>query len=186
LLIGDISLKKTVLGQDIFFHTVVLCIFAKKDKMGDSAAGLIQIMLAPGLMISACGLLLLGMNNKYSLIVNRIRLLNEERRTFKYEKEHLQGLNKRHLSIDLQIEKLSSRIVLVRNAVFSYSLAVAFFIVSSLMIGFNKVSDPSNLNWLVIIIFLIGMIFVFAGIIFAAIEVWRGYQIVKIEVEDQS
>ncbi len=41
---------------------------------------LIQGMLAPGLMISACGLLLLGMNNKYSLVVNRIRLLNEEKR----------------------------------------------------------------------------------------------------------
>ena len=41
---------------------------------------LIQGMLAPGLMISGCGLLLLGMNNKYSLVVNRIRLLNEEKR----------------------------------------------------------------------------------------------------------
>ena len=40
--------------------------------------GLIQGMLAPGLMISACGLLLLGMNSKYSLVVNRIRLLNED------------------------------------------------------------------------------------------------------------
>ncbi len=154
--------------------------------MNDSASGLIQIMLAPGLMISACGLLLLGMNNKYSLVVNRIRLLNEERRKFKYEKESIKNLKKRHKSIDLQIEKLYHRMVLVRNAVFSYSLAVAFFIVSSLLIGFNKISTPSDLNWLVIIIFLIGMVFVFAGIIFAAIEVWRGYQIVKIEMEDKS
>ena len=44
---------------------------------------LIQFMLAPAVMISACGLLLLGINNKYSLVVNRIRLLNEERRKFK-------------------------------------------------------------------------------------------------------
>ncbi|MBK8662785.1 MAG: DUF2721 domain-containing protein [Ignavibacteriales bacterium] len=40
---------------------------------------LIQAMLAPGIMISACGLLILGMNNKYSLVVNRIRTLNEEK-----------------------------------------------------------------------------------------------------------
>ena len=40
----------------------------------------IQLMLAPGIMISACGLLILGINNKYSMVVNRIRLLNEERR----------------------------------------------------------------------------------------------------------
>lgn len=44
-----------------------------------SIVEVIQLMLAPGLMISACGLLLLGMNNKYSLVVNRIRLLNEEK-----------------------------------------------------------------------------------------------------------
>jgi len=40
----------------------------------------IQLMLAPAVMISACGLLLLGINNKHSSITNRIRLLNEERR----------------------------------------------------------------------------------------------------------
>ena len=154
--------------------------------MIDSASGLIQIMLAPGLMISACGLLLLGMNNKYSLVVNRIRLLNEERRTFRYEKDNEKKLKKRHKSIGLQIEKLHERIVLVRNAVFSYSIAVAFFIVASLMIGINKISNPAYLNWLVIVIFLIGMIFVFVGIIYAAIEVWRGYLIVKIEIEDNS
>ncbi|MBK8662836.1 MAG: DUF2721 domain-containing protein [Ignavibacteriales bacterium] len=48
----------------------------------DQVASLIQAMLAPGIMISACGLLILGMNNKYSLVVNRIRTLNEEKRKF--------------------------------------------------------------------------------------------------------
>ncbi len=153
--------------------------------MFDSPSGLIQIMLAPGLMISACGLLLLGMNNKYSLVVNRIRLLNEERRKFIYAAEIEKQAKPRHKSVDLQIEKLNARMALIRNAVFSYSIAVAFFIISSLMIGINKISNPANLDWLVIIFFLIGMIFVLAGIIFAAIEVWRGYQIVRIEIEDR-
>jgi len=40
----------------------------------------IQLMLAPGLMISACGLLLLGINNKYSIVINRIKVLNKEKR----------------------------------------------------------------------------------------------------------
>ena len=76
----------------------------------NSIIQVIQLMLAPGLMISACGLLLLGMNNKYSLVVNRIRRLNEERRRvlgkagdreFSYEE------NVRLESISLQIEKLT-------------------------------------------------------------------------------
>ena len=37
----------------------------------------IQAILAPALGISAVGLLLLGLTNRYSNIVNRIRLLND-------------------------------------------------------------------------------------------------------------
>lgn len=152
----------------------------------DSASSLIQTMLAPGLMISACGLLLLGMNNKYSLVVNRIRLLNEERRKFRYEKQKDDSLAIRHQSVDDQIIRLKYRMALIRNAVFSYSLAVAFFIISSVLIGLNKVTDTGEINWLVISSFLIGMLFVFTGIIFAAIEVWKGYKIVSIEISDRS
>ena len=151
-----------------------------------SPSELIQIMLAPGLMISACGLLLLGMNNKYSLVVNRIRLLNEERRKILYE-ESERGKNKRyHKSIDTQVMKLSYRVALVRNAVFSYSLAVAFFIIASLMIGINQLTSGTGFGWAVISMFLVGMIFVLAGIIFASLEVWKGYKIVQIEIKDVS
>ncbi|MCB8999967.1 MAG: DUF2721 domain-containing protein [Bacteroidales bacterium] len=143
-------------------------------------------MLAPGLMISACGLLLLGMNNKYSLVVNRIRLLNEERRRLRYEEEEKTNRKKRHKSIDLQIKKLNYRIILVRNAVFSYSLAVAFFILASLMIGLNQMDTLTDMNWAVLIFFLSGMLSVLVGIIFAAIEVWKGYKIVEIEIRDIS
>ena len=40
----------------------------------------ISDMLAPAVMLSACGLFLLGLQNKYSNIINRIRELNEEKR----------------------------------------------------------------------------------------------------------
>lgn len=149
----------------------------------NSASGLIQIMLAPGIMISACGLLLLGMNNKYSLVVNRIRLLKEELRKSKHD---ILGNELYHSSVGLQVKKLFYRISLIRNAVFSYSVAVAFFILTSLLIGFNNIASTVSFNSLVIISFLIGMAFVLTGVIFAAIEVWKGYKIVKIEIEDLS
>jgi hypothetical protein len=154
--------------------------------MFESASDLIQTMLAPGIMISACGLLLLGMNNKYSLVVNRIRLLNAERRKILIENTGDGKFKKHHISIDAQIEQLAFRVILVRNAVFSYSLAVAFFIVASLLIGLNQLSGKPGLGWAVIIMFLTGMIFVFAGVVFAAIETWKGYKIIKIEIGDLS
>jgi hypothetical protein len=154
--------------------------------MYDSVSNLIQLMLAPGLMISACGLLLLGMNNKYSLVVNRIRLLNEERRKMRYEPIRIENFEQRHKSIDTQISRLIARVSLVRNAVFSYSLAVACFIISSLLIGYILILEKTGYNWLIITIFLSGMIFVLIGVLFAAIEVWKGFSIVRIEIEDVS
>jgi hypothetical protein len=145
---------------------------------------LIQGMLAPGLMISACGLLMLGMNNKYSLVVNRIRLLNEEKRKI-FHQETIDEIDSNRLSnIELQISHLIERISLVRNAVFSYSLAVALFIVSSVLIGVTISQRTPGFDWLIVGFFYAGMFAVFLGIVFAAIEVWKGYRIVKIEISE--
>lgn len=152
--------------------------------MQTSIVQLIQGMLAPGLMISACGLLLLGMNNKYSLVVNRIRLLNEEKRKI-FHLEHMDENDSSRLSnIELQISHLISRISLVRMAVFSYSIAVALFIVSSVLIGLTINKNTPAFDWLIVSFFYAGMLAVFTGIIFAAIEVWKGYRIVKIEISE--
>jgi Protein of unknown function (DUF2721) len=145
----------------------------------------IQLMLAPGLMISACGLLLLGMNNKYSLVVNRVRLLNEERRKvlnkstakdFNYEE------NVRIESISLQLEKLTLRVKLVRNAVLAYTIAVALFVVTSLLIGIQYFATL-DLNIVVTVFFLIGMLSVLAGVLYAASETREGFKIIQLEVK---
>ena len=152
--------------------------------METSIVQLIQGMLAPGLMISACGLLLLGMNNKYSLVVNRIRLLNEEKRKI-FQQANIDDIDSNRLSnIELQISHLIGRISLVRNAVFGYSLAVALFIVSSVLIGVTIKKNTPGFDWLIVAFFYAGMFAVFVGIVFAAIEVWKGYRIVKIEISE--
>ncbi len=152
--------------------------------METSIVQLIQGMLAPGLMISACGLLLLGMNNKYSLVVNRIRLLNEEKRKVFHQEKIDENDSNRLSNLELQISHLIERISLVRNAVFSYSLAVALFIVSSVLIGLTFNKSASAFDWLIVAFFYAAMFAVFVGIVFAAIEVWKGYRIVKIEISE--
>ncbi|MHB8579505.1 MAG: DUF2721 domain-containing protein [Ignavibacteriaceae bacterium] len=150
-----------------------------------SIVQMIQLMLAPGIMISACGLLLLGMNNKYSLVVNRIRLLNEERRKISKntnDKEFNYHENIRLESLSLQISALDIRVRLVRNAVLSYTVAVAFFVLTSLFIGLQYTSSIQNVNHLITFLFLAGMVLVLAGVIFAAYETIRGYEIVHLDV----
>lgn len=148
---------------------------------------IIQSMLAPGIMISACGLLILGMNNKYSIVVNRIRVLDEEKRKLKQQVEE-KSINifqeKRLNSINIQTSKLAFRIKLVRNAVIYYSIAVAFFILTCLTIGLNFMLGEINISGLVTILFLAGMLSVFSGIIYACLEVIKGYQIINIEIRE--
>lgn len=144
-------------------------------------------MLAPGIMISACGLLLLGMNNKYSLVVNRIRLLNEERRKTIHktteEKDFNYQENQRLQSISMQISRLVYRVGLVRNAVLCYTVAVALFVLTSLSIGFGFLLELTKLNTIVTVLFLLGMVSVLCGVIFAAYETYKGYEIVNFEVK---
>lgn len=151
-----------------------------------SIVQIIQAMLAPGLMISACGLLLLGMNNKYSLIVNRIRQMNEEKRRFmikagdtalSYDDEV------RLKSIAHQLEELATRLFFVRNAVLSYSIAVALFVLASMFIGVGFVLQNRTLEMIVLFVFSLGMLLVLSGVIFAALESKKGYDIVKYEIK---
>jgi hypothetical protein len=153
-----------------------------------SIVQIIQLMLAPGIMISACGLLLLGMNNKYSLVVNRIRTLNEERRRALHKlAEHELSLqeNVRFESITKQLERLTYRVGLVRNAVLFYTIAVALFVLTSLLIGIGYLFDITRMNSFITVLFLLGMLSVLVGVLFAAYETYKGYEIVKYEVESE-
>jgi hypothetical protein len=152
-----------------------------------NSVNLIQSMLAPGLMISACGLLLLGIHNKYGLVVNRIRTLEEEKRRLisTHRKDGLDADQKVRLnSIHMQVEKFEYRVKLVRNTVFFYTLAVAMFVLSSLAIGFDLLANIHGFQTFALILFLLGMTSVLVAIIHAAREVWKGYAIVKIEVKE--
>lgn len=146
-----------------------------------TAITVIQAMLAPGLMISACGLLILGMNNKYSMVVGRIRLLNEERRRLEAS-QALDDMQRARLeSIAFQLEELLHRLRMVRNAAISYLSAAALFILSSLFIGLRMLAGWPEAAAL--ILFIAGVLAVLAGVFCAVREAWLGYRIVLAETQ---
>jgi hypothetical protein len=152
----------------------------------ESIVSIIQAMLAPGIMISACGLLLLGMNNKYSIVVGRIRALNDEKRKL-ISPSKLENLNpykeKRLENINVQINFFANRVVLIKKAVTSYYIAVGLYILASLLIGVNFLSDQPVIPISALIAFLAGMISVVFGVYYAAQEIKNGLEIVKVEIE---
>jgi hypothetical protein len=150
-----------------------------------SAIQAIQAMLAPAVGISAVGLLLLGLNNRYSTIINRIRLLNDEKR--KYHRQIVENVeltytdNARYHSISSQGKELLIRSRLVRNAILSLQTAVGLFVLASAAIGVNLFSTSEALRALPLLLFIVGMFSVFVGVVFAGREVYRSYKIVLIE-----
>lgn len=151
-----------------------------------NAVSIIQLMLAPAVMINACGLLLLGMNNRYSLVANRIRLLNEEKRRLLLkigEKPLTTDDNVRLASIAKQIDALVYRVKLVRNSVLSLASAVAIFVLTSILLGISTILSIDKLNYFIIISFLLGMVLVLVSAFYAGLESKKGYDIIKFEVQ---
>jgi len=147
----------------------------------------IQAILAPALGISATGLLLLSLFNRYSSMVNRIRLLNAEKRKYLdivLEKDELPYTeNIRLMSIVNQIKNLLFRSKLDRNAILSIQTAIILFVLTSVIIGINVFFSNNFAETLALLLFLTGMIFVLVGIIFAAWEIHNSYKIAELEVK---
>ncbi len=139
-----------------------------------NALSFIHAMVAPSVVISACGLLLLGMNNKYSLVVNRIRLLNAEYRSEECSSE-------RRECIRIQIPELQKRMKLIKNAVWLYTLSVIFTVVAMILIAISELWDM-ELFYPVIVTFSVAVLFILVGSINAAQETRLGYKIIT-EIE---
>jgi hypothetical protein len=158
------------------------------DRQFGFAVQAIQAILAPAIMVSACGLRLLGLLNRYTVIMSRIRALNEERRRLmrsttppaEAQREEITRLAR----VIRQLDDLVDRVRLLRNAVMSQVVAVGCFVLSSLLIGL-RVAGP---GWLTLVhplpVFVTGMAVLFAGVVFEGTDVLRAYRTIRLEVGD--
>ena len=139
----------------------------------------IQLILAPGVMIGACGLLLLGISNKFTSCnqsypdIDRRKtkvIFNAAERNFHPSEIH------RIESITRQVAGLLERASLIRNSVFCYLCAVGLFVVTSLLIGADYFVPILLLRYLILGMFLGGMVVVFVGVIFGVLDTTKGIQ----------
>jgi hypothetical protein len=146
----------------------------------------IQAMLAPAVGISAVGLLLLALMNRYSTLVNRIRLLNEEKRRFMKLLADQEELNytdqTRYMSVVNQGKELLLRSTYLRNAILFMQSAIGLFVLTSALIGVNMFVTTEALRDAMLITFIIGMIGVLVGILYSAKDVTRSLRSVLLEI----
>ena len=145
--------------------------------MPASLLGLVQSMVTPAVMISACGLLLLSISNKLGRIVDRIRELNSEDRGLSAEVDSV-----RRLSIRNQLEFLLRRALLLRNACGLMYLAVAVFALASLCVGLSGVAHVFEV--LMLVLFVLGLATVVWAGILAYLEIRLSHQAVTEEIEE--
>ena len=141
-------------------------------------------MLVPGIMIVATSILIFSMNSKYSMVVNRIRLLKEERGTIIKQSNSNKEELKRRNNIELQLHHLIRRISMVRITIVSYSSAILLFAVSCVLLGIRSNFDINEYFWVTIGFFFGGLLGIINGMVFSVIEMFKGYRIVHIEISE--
>ncbi|GAB4400151.1 MAG: hypothetical protein Kow00123_07760 [Anaerolineales bacterium] len=149
----------------------------------EEAARAIQTILAPAVMISACGLLLLGMQNRYGRINDRMRALARERLDL-LPKRGDPVADVRLDAIERQMPDLLLRVRIQRNAVYSLFAAVVVFVADAFVIAASLFLATAMLNMAALAVFLMGMVLVLAGTVLAAQEIAISARAVVLEVEE--
>jgi uncharacterized membrane protein YciS (DUF1049 family) len=139
--------------------------------------GLVQSMVTPAVMISACGLLLLSTSNKLARIVDRIRELNSEDRGLAADVDGV-----RRLSIRNQIDLLLRRALLLRNACGLLYLAVAVFALTSLCVGLSRTAYLFEV--LMLVLFVLGLATVVWAGILAYLEIRLSHHAIAEEIKE--
>jgi hypothetical protein len=144
----------------------------------------------PIIVISACGLLCLGFYNRLSGLVARLRLFHRER--LKEQKElgrqrasaqpapaaatmHQEMLQ----AMEVQTTDIMNRARLIRQALSCFLLSIACLSICSLLLGLSVLWP--RLIIACVVFFIVGMMLLVAGVIFAMRELHQALQPVELE-----
>lgn len=149
-----------------------------------TAGKTIQLILAPVVMVTACGILLTGMLAHYSSINDRIRALAAERLglVLLAPTEGHEALARERLTeIDHQVPMLIHRHRLVHHGILLGYTAVVTLVVCMFVIGAAALADSSTLGTIALFVFLAGTACLMVGTGFVAVEVRASHTSVAYE-----
>ena len=143
----------------------------------------IGLILAPVVMITACGLILNGLLARYASIGDRLRLVNQERlnlleldlsqNRFKADRLH---------ELDRILPDLLRHHHLVHDVLVLVYLAILVFMLDMLVIALAISTLISWLSQFVVIVFLIGIGILFWGMVLIAHELRTSHRSIQFEV----
>ena len=144
---------------------------------------IIQLVVAPVVMISSCAIFTGGLLSRYAAINDRLRVMNLERLELVFAKPGRlsAAMAERLTEIDHQIPMLLARLRLAHNAVLAVYCASALFIIDMFGIALAAVTNADWMANLVLIFFLIGLTVLLLGLLYTAAEVWTSNRAIEYE-----
>ena len=140
----------------------------------------IQYVLAPAVMISSTALLLLGFQNKFSALVNRFRMLNQEKRQLSLKSNRTAAEDERLQNLIAQVQGLTKRATHMKNAIMLAYAAIMCFVVTSILLFLRLYTKIETLH-LTLVFFLLGLILLLVDSILLMAETFLAYQVVRLE-----
>jgi Protein of unknown function (DUF2721) len=149
----------------------------------------IQLVIAPVVIVTACALLVNGLLTRYTLLIDRLRALARDRLDLRLradastDPDALTLINRRLLLIEEQVPKVLRHHRLVRNALIAVYSAIACFLVDMFLIALAAFFPGGAMNALVLVGFLTGTACALVGIIIAISEIQASHAVIRYEVE---
>lgn len=153
----------------------------------DAVTRIIQLVLAPVVMISACAIVLNGIIARYESLSNRVRTLIGERieilRAAKERDVWTDILIERLNEIDTQMPRLMERHRRMRDSVLALYCAIGVFIFDMFAIAGAAQTGEAGPATAALLFFFAGIVLVFIGVVFASMEVRVSQIALQYEVE---
>ncbi len=144
---------------------------------------IIAMLVAPVVMISACGLLCLAFYNRLATIVSRLRVFHAEQLVLREKLEAApaaaEGIRKRIAIVSRQIEEDMSRARLVRNTLLCLVICILCMILCSLSLGLSLL--VIFMTTLALAFFISGQISMVLSMVFAILELTRALTPIALE-----
>lgn len=144
---------------------------------------IISHMVSPAVIISAVGLLLLSMNNRFLAITARVRDLNSEALTIANKETNVDYEIKRLTSLKRQIFEMLRRCRYIKQAIFLLYIALGFTVLTILTLAGDLININPNLDKIAIVFFILALFVVLVALISEGYEITMALKMLRFDVD---
>lgn len=142
----------------------------------------IRTLLTPIFMVTGAASMNWGLQRLQFALMNRLHLLNDERRQLQHAPEPAVLVEVRLVQIGEQARCLTRRARHTRNAIASFYVAILALLLCSASIAAVALWNLEA-NWVCTFLFEAGMLFIYVALVYTLLDVWLSYRAVELDAQ---